>query len=473
MRRPLNLIWLVLLSCFAGTLSANENLPDLGDSESAVLSLAREQELGEIFLMAIRRSGSLVEDPILKYFVKNNLHELAEHSSLKANELTSVIVDSQELQAFAVPGGVIGIYLGLFKYADDIHEYSSVVAHELAHLSQRHFARQREHQQRSGQKQGLAWITSGIILSMIGEDIGFATMGMASAIQMRDETAYSRHQEREADRVGMTTLAQAGFDPHGAVRLFNDMQEQQRYGAEIDYFLRSHPLTTERISDLRTKAQELASKEFAPSIDYQLLKVRVANRAFASAVEALTHAQSLPGDSASEQYALALAHVRGGEYDKAISLMRPIYESEKESMIVTALYADLLIESEESEKALELINNELKNTPGIEHLAVLKARALRSLERYEEAAKTINGVLDNSPNDIHLWSEYSDLQGLGQNLVGVHTARAKVYDLQGNFPAAMTSLQLALKENNQQNNRIEQSIQQEILEIRGKLEQQN
>ena len=125
---------------------AARDLPVLGDASSSLISPELERTIGEQFLKQLHASAPTVSDPILKYWVSWQLSDLVQHSQVRDNLLEVVIIDSEDINAFAAPGGVVGVNLGLMLYAEDIHEYSSVMAHELAHLSQRHFARGIEEQ---------------------------------------------------------------------------------------------------------------------------------------------------------------------------------------------------------------------------------------------------------------------------------------------------------------------------------------
>lgn len=453
----------------AGSVSAEETLlPDLGDRESAALSPYEEESLGRAFLMQVHRSIPTVDDPILKYFVRKNLFELAEHSDLKVSTLTPIIVDSDELNAFAAPGGVIGVNLGLLIFAHDIHEYSSVVAHELAHLSQRHFARRIDQSRQLGVSHLLGFLTSAAIFAAGGTDPGLAAMAISSSLNENLQFKYSRTQEHEADRIGLNALTDAGFDPMGAVRMFERMKERFRFASvpESLYFLRTHPLTDERISDLRNHAESTEGKEFEKSMEYQLMRVRVTHRYFDTASSAMAHASSLKGEALHEKYDIALALVRNDQQLRAIELMEEVYDADPNSIVVIACFADLLIKANQGERALKLVDVALANTPNNEPLSLLKVHALRLLERYEDATSIVKRVVRQSSNDPDLWLELESIAGLAQNIFEVHRARAEWYALRGQFPDAIENLQFAKKLNEGKSSILDASLNQRIQELR-------
>ena len=148
LRSSRRVAWLLIgvLLWPSGTLANQPKLPSLGDASSRLISPQLERRIGEGFLQQLHAAMPTMPDPIMKYWVENHIAALAQHSELREAILSVVVVDEKQINAFAAPGGVVGINLGLILHAEDIHEYSSVVAHELAHLSQRHFARGVEEQ---------------------------------------------------------------------------------------------------------------------------------------------------------------------------------------------------------------------------------------------------------------------------------------------------------------------------------------
>ena len=453
-------------------LSSDEsNLPNLGDTESAVLSTHDEEVIGQQILMQFRRSGALVKDPIIKYFVKSNLYELAQHSEINPNDLNPIIMDSPELQALAAPGGIIGIHLGLFSYAEDIHEYSSVIAHELAHLSQKHFARRLDHNRRLGWTQGLAWVASSLVFAIGGDEAGLAGLAAATAMNERLTMGYSRAQEREADRIGLDTLTQAGYDPQGAVRLFVRMQEHQKYESRWETYRSTHPLTTERIADLRVETQDAEDQQFATSEDYQLVRARVEHRFFESPAEFLAHAENLNGDSIYDKYLLALAYQANNNFDSGLAIMNEIMISLPSSIIATSCFTDYLVEAEQPNLALKELDKALPNTPNSTPLRLMKVKTLRTLHKYEQAAKLLTKVAKDHNDDTQLWFDLAEIQGLAKNQLELHRARAEYYRLTGSFKEGILQLQQAKRINAGENERIDASLDQKILELRVMAEQ--
>lgn len=461
---------LLFVLALAKIASAEDTLlPDLGDRESSVLSPYLEKKLGEQILMEVRRTFPTVDDPILKYFVRNNVFELAEHSDLNTSNLTPIIVDSEQLNAWVRPGGIMGINAGLLTFARDIHEYSSVVAHELAHLSQRHFARWIEEEEQRTIRSNLGLLASMAIFAIGGADSGVAAASISRELNERLVFKYSRTQEHEADRIGLDTLTDAGFDPMGAVRMFERIKEHYRFDSaifKVNEFWMTHPLTDDRISDLRAYARTDGEQTYENSLEYQLMRVRVAHRSFESTSAALAHASSLEGETLHEKYDLALALVRGDQKTRAVELMEEVYDTQPNSIVIIACFADILIQAEQAERALEFVDAALANTPNNQPLSLLKVQGLRLLKRYEEATSILKRVVQHSSTDTDLWLELEEVAGLAKNIFEVHRARAEWYALRGQFADAIENLQFAKKISDGKSSIIEARLNQRILELR-------
>ena len=171
------------------------------------------KKLGKEFLKQIHASMKTTDDPLLKYYSETQIKRLVQYSDFRDEILDIVVVDSPSLNAFAAPGGVVGVNLGLFLQANDVHEFSSVIAHELAHLSQRHFARRVE-ERRSGSLTTMASMIAGLLIGAAGgTDAALATISLAQAASQGNQLRYSREREIEADRIGLATMVNAGLDP--------------------------------------------------------------------------------------------------------------------------------------------------------------------------------------------------------------------------------------------------------------------
>ena len=252
---------LLLTLCIAGSnsLSADINLPTIGDTSSSVVSVQREQEIGSIFLKMLNSQLATESDPELVDYIESLVYRLAEASQLQDRRLSIILVDSPHLNAFAAPGGVVGINTGLFFYAHTEEEFASVVAHELAHLSQRHYARGVEAAQRQSLPTMAALLGSIILAATGAGDLGMAALSSTMAGAQSSQLAFSRTNEQEADHIGILTMARAGMDPRGMATLFERMSKLDGTGPQYE-FLRTHPLSRNRVADAKSPSRTVPGK---------------------------------------------------------------------------------------------------------------------------------------------------------------------------------------------------------------------
>ena len=443
-----------------------DTLPELGDAESNVLSPHQEEQLGRAFMVQMRNVGvPTVDDPILKYYVHRHLVHIAEHVDLKTPKLHSFIIDAEELNAFAAPGGVVGVNLGLMLFAEDVHEYSSVVAHELAHLSQRHFARRLEKQRQQGFKNLVGFMTSAAIIAAGATDAGLATMFGTQALIDSESMKYSRSQEKEADRVGFNALTKAGFDPNGAIRMFERMQIAYRFQTDIPEFLRSHPVTESRIADIRNLAQNFENQEYTDSPEYEMMRARATHRTFDTVAASVQAAEARKTDSIGDLYAIALAYSAADKHVEAIAKMQTVLDQLPNNILATACMADLLVNAERPLEAIQLLERELADTPDNAPLSMIYANALKANEKFDDATTILARQSRLRKDDIDVWFHLAETAGLAKRIVDVHRARAEFFVLRGNYGSAIDNLQRAKNLNAGENQRLDAVIDQKIIDV--------
>jgi len=254
-------------------------LPSLGDAGAEELSPAQERRIGEQIMAQIRRDPDYLSDPECTQYINHLGYQLVSVSAARSQDFQFFIVRDPMMNAFALPGGFIGVHSGLILRADNESELASVLAHEIGHISQRHIARML-----GNQKDSMAIQIGALLLAILaaraggssGGDLAQAAImgGQAAAIQQ--QLNFSRDAEREADRVGFTTLVNAGFDGHGMENFFSRLQQGSRlYEGTAPAYLRTHPLTVERISDMQNRSRNLRFKQRPDPIDFFLVRSRL------------------------------------------------------------------------------------------------------------------------------------------------------------------------------------------------------
>ncbi|MEM6709981.1 MAG: M48 family metalloprotease [Pseudomonadota bacterium] len=447
-------------------------LPELGDASSALISPSLERKIGEDFLKQIRASMPTSSDPILKYYVERHIGQLAAYSELQEKLQATLLIDDPAINAFAVPGGVVGINLGLMLYAEDVHEFSSVLAHELAHLSQRHFARGVE-EQRSQALPNLASMVAAILIGAVGGgDAGIAALSTAQAAAQANQLRYSRSREQEADRIGLNTMINANMDPKAMARMFERMQRAYRFTRRPPEFLLTHPLTERRISDARNQASRYPNQKYDDSLEYQLMRTRVQAH-FAEtpqlAVATYRGALTRAPDSDAARYGLALALSAVGEHAEAIALADQLHSEQPNSLLLLASYADVLINAGKADQARQLLSHQLVLNPDNEPLSMLYAKALAESREFDQAQAVLTRQSRLHPNDVDVWYELAEVAGLAGDIVAVHLARAEYFALHGGYQRAIQHLEYARRLTDRRNDEQIARLDQRIIDLRTRL----
>ncbi len=297
-------------------------LPDLGDAGSAELTLATERRIGESIMRDIRRDPSYVEDPEVAEYLNGLGARLTSVAAGARQEFEFFAIRDPSINAFALPGGFIGVNTGLITVSDSESEIASVLSHEIAHVTQRHIARQIGIQKQMQVPMMIA-MAAAILLGRSRPDLASGAMAATQGGAISSQLAYSRDFEREADRVGFQTLSASGFDVRAMGEFFEKMQRYTRLqdSGVVPSYLRSHPVTSERISDAQARAEGMPYKQRADTLEYHLVRAKLraeageardAVRIFTDAVNDRRFANE-PG----ARYGLAVAYLRVKEPKRA------------------------------------------------------------------------------------------------------------------------------------------------------------
>jgi predicted Zn-dependent protease len=424
-------------------------LPSIGGAGGGLISEQQESDIGRQVMMSIRRSAGQIEDPLVYDYLSAMVYRLVPSAPLNSRNLTLALIDSPDINAFAVPGNIVGVNGGLFLNAQSEQQFASVLAHELAHLSQRHFARRLEQQQMSAPLT-IAGMVAGIILSAVTQsDIGIAAIAGTQAMAVQNMLAYSRSHEQEADRIGMEILADSGMDPGGMPEMFEIMMRQNRMqGNRVPEYLSTHPLTQSRVADTRSRAEQYPEGEFADSTEYHLIRARLQVRYARSAqlaVETFSSylEQATPEYENAVRYGLAVALINNNQPQKAETGLRQLLEDSPGRITYQVTLAEALMAQENFGEARQLMQSALERNPGnypiTDRLAAIEIEAGNA----ERAVDYLERLTRELPNREYLWLQLAEAQGMARNIVGVHRARAEYNILIGDLESAVRQLRQA------------------------------
>ncbi len=426
-------------------------IPDLGGGASSIISPAQERTLGDTWLRMFRAQAPTIEDPLLYAYTDKTLTDLAAFSQLRNRDLSLVIVDNTSINAFAVPGGVIGINTGLYIAAREKGQFVSVLAHELAHLSQNHFQRRVEQQQQAAIPMFAALLASIALAAATGGDAGAAAIMATQAAAQQNALRYSRAAESEADRIGLITMQKAGYDPNAMGEMFDIMKRQQMSsGNRPPEYLLSHPLSENRAADAKLRARQYSPKMYRLDLYYQFMRARALVLSTENPNEIIGTFEKIIADGGNQKnagrYGLSLALTKAKDFDNAQMFIDQIEpESSQIALLKELAQVELLRTQELYDDAETLLANlKIKHT-GNFAIDYLSALNLYDQRNYLSALDELEILSVEHNNNSEVWFMLAETYGLAGDIVGVHKARAEWFALNGAFSLATRQLSLALR----------------------------
>ncbi|MFL0810756.1 MAG: M48 family metalloprotease [Agarilytica sp.] len=424
-------------------------LPDLGDASTGLITPRQEYELGQKWLRLYRAKVPTSSDPFLQSYTEDMIRGLSYYSDLDDKRLSVLVIANQALNAFAVPGGVIGVHTGLFEYADTEDQFASVLAHELAHLSQRHYARRVADQKEKALSTMAGLLASILLAATAGGDVGIAAISAAQAVAIESQLRFSRQMEQEADRIGMETMVRSGKNPEAMGDMFENMLKSQRYSQRPPEFLLTHPLTESRVSDAKVRALKYDQKFHPQSLEYQFARIHAVlanenNTQLAiRRLENELEGNKYPQDVAT--YGLVVALTRANKSEAAKKLLTPLLATAPENLYYLIAMAEIEAEEKNFDAALKRLREQIKRFPKHHALNIRFAEILMKASKYEECENLLLAHSQRRPKDDYVWYLLAEVHGLVGNIFAVHTARAEYFLLNGLYDKAIIQLENAQK----------------------------
>ncbi len=430
-------------------------LPDMGNSASNILSEKEEEEYGRVLIRQMRAYEVLVDDPQISAYFQNMGFQLVAQSDRPEKPFHFVVLDEPRINAFAAPGGVIALHSGLIMAAENEHEVAGVLAHEVAHITQLHLYRAFESSQRMSIPIALAML--GLILAAGGggDAVTGALMG-GTALSQQMQINFTRANEYEADRIGITTLFRAGFDPHGMSSFFSKLNRLTRPNGEgPPEFLRTHPVTVNRIAEAENRAQNMPPVKKLDSLDFYLMQARVRAMLDDKPAETITYFQDQlqKGFTGNRHqalnYGLAISLQRRSDYEPAYEILVDLLSKDPSRLSYQLQLADLDLERKEYGLALERMGSLYHSFPGNHAIAMQYSEALLAQEdpqRAETASIILRQQILFREEDPELFALYAKSANIAGDRVRASEAIAESYYQRGGLPEAIEQLEMLSKD---------------------------
>ncbi|MBN1240925.1 MAG: M48 family metallopeptidase [Gammaproteobacteria bacterium] len=426
-----------------------QDLPDFGTPADAVLNKSREGQIGRSVMLQLYNAGAIVDDPLLTEYVESIGSQIASHANNGDHSFRFFVVDDHRINAFALPGGFIGVNSGLILASDNESELAGVLAHEVSHVTQRHIARSIYDSQRTSIV-SMATMLAAVLLGAATDMPSDAMVGAVSASQaaaLQRQINFTRQNEHEADRVGIEVLSKAGYDPSGVASFFEKLSK--RYGVarqNVPEMLQTHPVTASRIAEARSRARQLPRTRVDDSKSYGLAKARleVLGAASPQAAAAMVRARPDP-ESEVSRYALALAMSRMLRNDEAGRMFRELVDEAPGVIAYRIGLAEALTASGLSEDAMQVYEDAVRLFPRNVPLTISYAEALINAGDPGRAHALLLDLLNNvppTPAQIRLIARAANAEGDMRN---AHYYMGEYYVSIGNLPLAINQLRSALE----------------------------
>ena len=414
--------------------------------------------MGRLWLAMYRGSTKEHSDPLMRTYLEDLIYRLSETSEVRDRRFEFIILEDKTINAFAAPGGIIGINLGMFLNTQKEGELASVMCHELAHLSQRHFARS---QNRNSPLANALMILGSIAVAAASRNPEAILIAPAAMQQM--SINYTRSNEKEADRIGFNNLVKAGFNPDDMTMMFQRMQDKyQNEDSEQFSYLMTHPLPSERLTDMRIRADSLekASKDsYRDNLDFYFMQKRAEVWAEKD-IEKLVikykkdSKSQINNISSAAKYGLSLALKQTNNFEEGFSILRELIREIPNNLVLESSLMELHVAAENYYEAISLGKNILEIHDNNYAASILLADAYIEDGQSEVAEKLLKDLAKERQTDPNIWYKLAEAQGLSGNILELHRSRAEFFILTGRHDAAVFQLKEAL------------SLSQNLFEVR-------
>ena len=419
------------------------NLPDFGDPSASVISPIEEKRLGKRIISQARRAFPYVVDPEIDSYITRLGNKLLSNSDLPNQQFYFYLIDRPDINAFAIPGGYISLNTGLIASTSTESELAGVLAHEITHVTQRHLPRMIARQKELTVPAAAA-IIGGILL---GGQAGAAAIIGSNASLIGDQLSYTRDFEREADAFGIKILVKSGFDPNGMPGFFKTLKDKTRLlNSNAPEFLRTHPLTVNRISETENRAQKYKIGPVPSSSDYYYMREKVRalaeNKRTDQVVESFkARLTETPADLKHYvEYGYAYALMEDKQYQPARKIAKRLRQVDDNNAYLDNLLAQIEANAGNFNESITVIKNAVDKFPNNNAVKTDYADILLKAGKAKESEAILRKLIQKDKQNTFLYRLYARANGEIGNSFESHRALGEFYFLRGNYQRSLDHL---------------------------------
>ncbi|MDI1298311.1 M48 family metalloprotease [Methylotenera sp.] len=427
------------------------SLPELGDVSQTVLTPLDERRIGEQIMRDVSTSDEVVQDVEIIDYLNNLGNRLVSASSDKQQKFNFFVVQDNSINAFAMPGGVVGVHTGLILATNNESELASVLGHEIGHVTQHHMARMLASQKYDTFK-NIAGIALALLVARANPDLASGALTTSAAVGIQNQLDYTRDHEREADRVGLQILDSGGFDVRAMPAFFTTLQRGTRFAeGGAPSFLRTHPLTSERIADVANRVSQMSYRQVPDSVEFQYVRAKIiANNGSADTnIEVFKQniSEHKYTNEAAEHYGLAVAYLRKNALPQAEKEVAWLKKYAPQHAMIENLSARLQVVENNPQQAAEQYAAALKLYPDNRALIYGYADHFLAIKQADSAIKLIKDKQGLYPNDAQFYDVLAKAYTMQNKLLLSYQAQGEAYFRKYDLARAIEQMELAVKAN--------------------------
>ena len=440
---------LLLFIFFISNISFANELPDLGDYSETIIGANEERVIGSQILQQVYQSNSVIKDVEIEDYLYGLTNKLVQSSSYSGSGITFFIVNDRSINAFAMLGGVIGIHTGLILSSNSESELASVISHEIAHVSQRHLARLVGKMQKDSFKSYLG-IGLALLLARSNPDLARGALTASQALTVQTVLDFTRENEKEADRVGLGILHKAGFDVRGSIDFFKTLQKGNRYSSgAAPSFLRTHPITSERISDIENRLTEYPYKQRLdnPSFHFVKAKIKVSLQDKKSIIKQLkinlknkTYANEL-----GERYALSYAYLINNNFKEAEGEWEWLKNKNIQNPMIDQLNIKILLKKGKTDEAYLALKKALIKYPNYRAFVYELANYFIEKKSINDAVKFLQSYVKIFHNDPQIYKLLAKAYSLNGRQILQYESLSESFYYSYNLQEAIVQMDMAVR----------------------------